>query len=54
MRSIKPPALQVAATAAALTKACDVIVKVRPPSEAEIKRLSTEKTLISFFYPRGK
>ena len=43
--------VKVAATAAALTKACDVIVKVRPPSEAEIKRLSPEKTLISFFYP---
>ena len=43
--------VKVAATAAALTKVCDVIVKVRPPSEAEIKRLSPEKTLISFFYP---
>ena len=43
--------VKVAATAAALTKACDVIVKVRQPSEAEIKRLSPEKTLISFFYP---
>jgi NAD(P) transhydrogenase subunit alpha len=43
--------VKVAATAAALTKACDVIVKVRPPSGAEIKRLSPEKTLISFFYP---
>lgn len=37
--------VKVAATAAALTRACDVIVKVRPPSEAEIKRLSPEKTL---------
>jgi len=34
-----------------LTNACDVIVKVRPPTDAEIKRLSPEKTLISFFYP---
>ena len=47
----KAVGVEVAATAAALTKACDVIVKVRPPSEAEIKRLSPDKTLISFFYP---
>ena len=47
----KAAGVEVAATAAALTKACDVIVKVRPPTEAEIKRLSPEKTLISFFYP---
>ena len=38
-------------TAAALWKAADVIVKVRPPTEAETKRLDTGKTLISFFYP---
>ena len=47
----KAAGVEVAATAAALTKACDVIVKVRPPIEAEIRRLSPEKTLISFFYP---
>jgi len=47
----KAAGVKVAATAAALTKACDVIVNVRPPTEAEIKRLSPEKTLISFFYP---
>ena len=41
----------IAATAAALTKTSDVIVKVRPPSDAELKRLSASKTLISFFYP---
>ena len=35
----------------ALIKASDVIVKVQPPSESEIKRLSSSKTLISFFYP---
>ena len=47
----KTAGVEVAAPAAAMTKACDVIVKVRPPSEAELKRLSPEKTLISFFYP---
>ncbi len=43
--------VEVVKTANALWKAADVIVKVRPPSEAEAKRLTAEKTLISFFYP---
>ena len=43
--------VEICTTAAALTEASDVIVKVRPPSAAEIKRLSSSKTLISFFYP---
>ncbi|MGR3320634.1 MAG: Re/Si-specific NAD(P)(+) transhydrogenase subunit alpha [Pseudooceanicola sp.] len=38
-------------TAAALWKEVDVIAKVRPPSETEAKRLTADKTLISFFYP---
>ena len=38
-------------TAAAVTKASDIITKVRPPNTTEVKRLSTSKTLISFFYP---
>ncbi len=29
----------------------EVVVKVRPPTEAEVKLLSGDKTLISFFYP---
>ncbi len=29
----------------------DVIAKVRPPTEAELGRLTSDKTLISFFYP---
>ncbi|GAB4382683.1 Re/Si-specific NAD(P)(+) transhydrogenase subunit alpha [Albidovulum sp.] len=37
--------------AAALFKAVDVVIKVRPPSEAEAKRLRKDQTLISFFYP---
>ncbi len=38
-------------TAPALWKDADIIAKVRPPSDAELKRLSKDKTLISFFYP---
>ncbi|MFK7751715.1 MAG: Re/Si-specific NAD(P)(+) transhydrogenase subunit alpha, partial [Sedimentitalea sp.] len=43
--------VEVVKTAAALFKAADVVAKVRPPSEAEIKRLRASQTLISFFYP---
>jgi len=43
--------VQVYKTAASLWKGCDIIAKVRPPTEAETKRLSAGKTLISFFYP---
>ncbi len=38
-------------SAAALWKEAEVIAKVRPPSDAEVKRLDAGKTLISFFYP---
>ena len=38
-------------SAGALVEACDVIVKVRPPTTEEVDRLSPAKTLISFFYP---
>ena len=38
-------------TAAALWKAADVVAKVRPPSEAEVKKMAAGQTLISFFYP---
>ncbi len=40
-------------TAAALWKDSDVIAKVRQPNETELKRLTSEKTLISFFNPAG-
>ena len=43
--------VEIAKTAAALYKEVDVIAKVRPPSETEVKRLNGKKTLISFFYP---
>ncbi|MGR3493574.1 MAG: Re/Si-specific NAD(P)(+) transhydrogenase subunit alpha [Shimia sp.] len=38
-------------TPAGLWKEADVIAKVRPPSDAEAKRLTADKLLISFFYP---
>jgi NAD(P) transhydrogenase subunit alpha len=38
-------------TAAALSKTVDVLAKVRPPLDTEIKRLGSGQTLISFFYP---
>ncbi|MEL6690879.1 MAG: NAD(P)(+) transhydrogenase (Re/Si-specific) subunit alpha, partial [Pseudomonadota bacterium] len=36
-----------------LYKQAEIIAKVRPPSDAETKRLSEGQTLISFFYPGG-
>ena len=38
-------------TASALWKAADIITKVQPPNATEAKRLSSNKLLISFFYP---
>jgi NAD(P) transhydrogenase subunit alpha len=43
--------VEIMGTAAGLWKGVDVIVKVRPPTETEAKRLASGKTLISFFYP---
>ncbi|MDQ2091498.1 Re/Si-specific NAD(P)(+) transhydrogenase subunit alpha [Marimonas arenosa] len=40
-------------TANALWKDADIIAKVRPPSDEELKRLTKGKTLISFFNPGG-
>jgi NAD(P) transhydrogenase subunit alpha len=40
-------------TAASLWKDADIIAKVRQPETAELKRLSADKTLISFFNPAG-
>ncbi|KAJ55710.1 NAD(P) transhydrogenase subunit alpha [Actibacterium mucosum KCTC 23349] len=45
--------VEVIKTPAALWKASDIIAKVRQPSETELKRLSKDKTLISFFNPAG-
>ena len=43
--------VEIMATPAALAKAAHVLVKVRPPEEAEIKRFRKNQTVISFFYP---
>jgi len=40
-------------TAEALWQCADVIAKVRQPDDAELKRLTKGKTLISFFNPGG-
>ncbi len=47
----KEAGVEVVKTAAALYKAADIIAKVRPPEDAEVKRLREGQTLISFFYP---
>ncbi|MFW8596478.1 Re/Si-specific NAD(P)(+) transhydrogenase subunit alpha, partial [Cribrihabitans neustonicus] len=45
--------VEIVKTAAALWKSADIIAKVRVPEEAELKRLTKGKTLISFFNPGG-
>lgn len=47
----KAAGVKVVKTGAALFKACDIVAKVRPPTETEAKRLRDGQTLISFFYP---
>jgi len=47
----KNAGVEVVKTGAALFKAADVIAKVRPPNDTEVKRLRDGQTLISFFYP---
>ena len=43
--------VEVVEGADALYASADVIAKVRPPETVEVERLSSGKTLISFFYP---
>ncbi len=43
--------VEVVKTAAQLWKAADIVTKVRPPTETEMKRLKKGQTLISFFNP---
>ena len=45
--------VEVVKTAAALWKAADVVAKVRPPEDVEVKRLRKDQTLIAFFNPGG-
>ena len=47
----KEAGVEVVKTAAALYKAADIVAKVRPPLDSEVKRLREGQTLISFFYP---
>lgn len=47
----KDAGVEVVKGAAALWKAADIVIKVRPPSDAEAKRLTKGQTLVSFFYP---
>ncbi len=50
-KAYKDAGVSVVKTAAALWKAADVIVKVRPPDDTELKRFHKGQTLISFFNP---
>ena len=43
--------VEVIGTAAQLYKVAEVVAKVRPPTETEVKRLQHGQLLISFFYP---
>ncbi|TCL10086.1 NAD(P) transhydrogenase subunit alpha [Shimia isoporae] len=45
--------VEVIKTAAGLWKAVDIVAKVRQPDATELKRLTSDKTLISFFNPAG-
>ena len=45
--------VEIKKTAAALWKDVDVVAKVREPDDGEMKRLTSDHTLISFFNPAG-
>jgi len=45
--------VEVIKTAVALWKEVDIVAKVRQPDATELKRLTKDKTLISFFNPAG-
>ena len=47
----KEAGVEIIKTAAALWKAADIVTKVRPPTETELKRMKKGQTLISFFDP---
>ena len=50
-KAYKDAGVEVVKTGTALFNAVDIVAKVRPPSDAEAKRLRADQTLISFFYP---
>lgn len=47
----KEAGVEVVKTAAAIWKEADVVAKVRPPTDAELKKSREGQLLISFFYP---
>lgn len=47
----KAVGVEIVKTGAALYKTADVVAKVRPPEDVEIRRLKKGQTLISLFYP---
>jgi NAD(P) transhydrogenase subunit alpha len=49
----KEAGVEIIKSPAALWKACDIIAKVRVPTDTEVKRLTKGQTLISFFNPGG-
>ncbi|WP_428515553.1 Re/Si-specific NAD(P)(+) transhydrogenase subunit alpha [Roseovarius sp.] len=49
----KEAGVEIIKSAAALWKASDIVVKVRVPTDTEVKRLTKGQTLISFFNPGG-
>ncbi len=49
--SYREAGVEVVKTAAALYSGADIIAKVRPPTDGEVKKLREGQTLISFFYP---
>ena len=51
MRLMPLPGVSIVPDAAALYAATDVITKVRPPTEDEVRLLRQDQTLISFFWP---
>ena len=50
-KDYKDAGVKVLSSAASLFKEVDIIAKVRPPEDIEVKRLKEGQTLISFFYP---
>ena len=48
-KDYKAVGVKVVANASSLFKESDIIAKVRPPEDAEVKRLREGQTLISFF-----
>ncbi|MGV6839418.1 MAG: Re/Si-specific NAD(P)(+) transhydrogenase subunit alpha, partial [Planktomarina sp.] len=50
-KAYKAAGVKISASASAVAKAADILVKVRPPEPEEMELLRKGQTLISFFYP---